>query len=127
MPKGYDRCAGENPRPRSPRMTARSPTERAYRGRMTEPRNDHRQQREARRSISPKVILWGIVAVLAAILILQNTDQAKVHVLFWNVKVGLWILLLGTFLLGMLFGWLIPKLRRGRGRRHQLTEATTTR
>ncbi len=95
-------------------MTQPRRAEEAYRGTMTEPRNDHHQQRESRRSISPKVVLWGIVAVLAAILILQNTNDAKVHVFFWDVKAGLWIVLLGTFLLGMLFGWLLPKLRRGR-------------
>ncbi len=50
----------------------------------------------------------------ALVLILQNTNDAQVHLLFWDVTAGLWILLIGAVLLGMLLGWLLPKLRRGR-------------
>ncbi len=77
---------------------------------MVEPR----RERPERRRISPKVVLGLIVAVLGVILILQNTKDTKVHLLFWDVTAGLWILLIGAVLLGMLLGWLLPKLRRGR-------------
>jgi uncharacterized integral membrane protein len=55
-----------------------------------------------------------VVGVLALVLVLQNTNDTKVHLLFWDVTAGLWILLIGAFLLGMLLGWLLPRLRRGR-------------
>jgi uncharacterized integral membrane protein len=61
-----------------------------------------------------------IVAALGVILILQNTRDTQVHLLFWDVTAGLWILLIGAVLLGMLLGWLLPKLRRSR--RGELTD-----
>ena len=55
-----------------------------------------------------------IIAGLVVILILQNTRDTQVHLLFWDVTAGLWTLLLGAVVLGMLLGWLLPKLRRNR-------------
>jgi uncharacterized integral membrane protein len=75
---------------------------------------DERQERPPRRRISAKLVLWAIVAVLALVLILQNTRDARVDVLFWDVTAGLWLLLLAAVLLGMVLGWLLPKFRRGR-------------
>jgi uncharacterized integral membrane protein len=80
---------------------------------MAEPRDDYRRNGEPRRRVSPKLVIGLVVGVLFVILILQNTSDTKVDLLFWDVSAGLWILLIGAFLLGMFFGWLLPKLRRG--------------
>jgi uncharacterized integral membrane protein len=64
---------------------------------------------------SPKVVLWAVLAVVAVILIVQNSNDTRVDVFFWHVTVGLWILLLGVFLLGLLLGWLLPKFGRDDG------------
>jgi uncharacterized integral membrane protein len=76
---------------------------------MVEPRRDRPEPRR----ISPKLVLGIVLAALLVILILQNTNDTRVDLLFWNVTAGLWTLLLGAVVLGMLLGWLLPKLRRG--------------
>jgi uncharacterized integral membrane protein len=81
---------------------------------VVEPRDDRGRERPERRRVSPKLVLALIVAGLAVILILQNTRDTQVNLLFWDVTAGLWTLLLGAVVLGMLLGWLLPKLRRGR-------------
>jgi lipopolysaccharide assembly protein A len=75
---------------------------------MVEPKGQGESQG---RSISAKVVIWIVVAVIALVLILQNTNKTKVHILFWDVTTGLWFLLVIVFALGLLVGWLLPKLR----------------
>jgi uncharacterized integral membrane protein len=81
---------------------------------VVEPRHDHDRDREEARRISPKLVLALILAGLLVILILQNTRDTQVNLLFWDVTAGLWTLLVGAVLLGMVLGWLLPKLRRNR-------------
>lgn len=76
---------------------------------MVEPKGQGESQG---RSISAKVVIWVVVAVVALVLILQNTNETKVHILFWDVTTGLWFLLAIVFVLGFLIGWFLPKLRR---------------
>lgn len=57
--------------------------------------------------------MWIVVAVLMVVLILQNTKSVRVDLLFWDVTAGLWLLLLGMFLVGMGLGWVLAKIRRG--------------
>jgi uncharacterized integral membrane protein len=94
--------------------TRGSPLDLTYRGRMAEA-HQHQPEPAAKRSISPKVVLWTIVAVLGLILVFQNGRDVRINLLFWDVTGGLWIILVGAFLLGMLIGWLLPKVRKGRG------------
>lgn len=71
------------------------------------------RERERSRRVSPKVVVWAVVALLVIILILQNTKDVRVDLLFWDVTAGLWLLLLVVFLVGLALGWLLAKLRRG--------------
>jgi uncharacterized integral membrane protein len=66
------------------------------------------------RTFTGKVVLWVVVAVLVIILILQNNRDVRVELYLWDVTISLWVLLLGTLLVGMFLGWALPKLRRGR-------------
>jgi uncharacterized integral membrane protein len=76
---------------------------------------EERRDRPERRSpITGKVVVWVVVAVLVLVLILQNSRDARVDIYFWDVTVSLWVLMLGSLLVGMFLGWLFPKLRRGR-------------
>jgi uncharacterized integral membrane protein len=83
----------------------------SYRRRVAEERQDRPKQE---RTITGKVVLWVVVAVLVLILILQNNRDVRVDLYLWDVTVSLWVLLLGTLLVGMFLGWGLPKLRRGR-------------
>ncbi len=75
---------------------------------------EHRVERERSRRISPKVVLWVVLAALVLIFILQNTKNVRVDLLFWNVQTGLWLMLLVVFLIGLALGWLLARLRAGR-------------
>jgi uncharacterized integral membrane protein len=76
--------------------------------------DDERDRPAQQRTYTGKVVLWVVVAVLVVILILQNNRDVRVELYFWDVTVSLWVLLLGTLVVGMLLGWALPKLRRGR-------------
>lgn len=79
---------------------------------MVEERYDDRRDRNRR--VSPKLVLWAVVALLAIILIAQNSRQARIDILFWDVTAGLWLILLLVFGLGVLLGFLLPRLRRNK-------------
>jgi uncharacterized integral membrane protein len=83
----------------------------SYGRRMAEERPERSKQD---RTFTGKVVLWVVVAVLVLILILQNNRDVRVDLYAWDVTVSLWVLLLGTLLVGMFLGWGLPKLRRGR-------------
>jgi uncharacterized integral membrane protein len=55
------------------------------------------------------MIIGGIIGLLALILILQNTQDVQVHVLFWHADRPLWLwfflLFAGGFVVGALFPW----------------------
>jgi uncharacterized integral membrane protein len=59
---------------------------------------------------------WGAVAAatLALVFILQNTDETRVKFLFAEAELPLFFALLITTLLGVIIGWLAPRVRRGR-------------
>jgi uncharacterized integral membrane protein len=76
--------------------------------------DEYSAQRDRSRRISAKAVVWIVVAVLVLVLVLQNTNDVRVDLLFWNVTAGLWLLLLGMFLIGLALGWLLARLREGR-------------
>lgn len=63
------------------------------------------------RRVSPKAIGVGILIVLVLVFVLQNTDDTGIHFLFWNVTMGTWLALVVTFVLGLLLGLLLNRLR----------------
>lgn len=63
------------------------------------------------RRFSPKAIVVAILVVLLLVFVLQNTDDTGIHFLFWNVTTGTWLALVVTFVLGLLLGLLLPRLR----------------
>ena len=77
--------------------------------------DEHPRERDRSRRVSPKVVIWGVVALLALILVLQNTRDVRVDLFFWDVTAGLWLLLLGMFIVGFALGWVLAKIRRDRG------------
>lgn len=75
---------------------------------MTGKRALSNQRREAAMAMSKKAWIRLVVAsvgtVLVLILILQNRDPAKVSFFFWRGEMSVSILLVVTFLLGILAG-----------------------
>jgi uncharacterized integral membrane protein len=67
------------------------------------------------RLAGPKVIIGALIVALAVWFILANNSRTRIH--FWVVWVTaqLWIVLAGTFVAGMLLGFLMR--RRGRDRK----------
>ena len=54
-----------------------------------------------------KLILAALVAVLVIIVVLQNTDTVATRLLFASVRMPLAMLLIVTFLLGLVLGLLL--------------------
>ncbi|MBS2961733.1 LapA family protein [Actinocrinis puniceicyclus] len=63
---------------------------------------------------SPKTIAGLVIIALAAWFVLVNTSRTRIH--FWVVWVSaqLWLVLAGTFLAGMLAGYLVRRRSRDR-------------
>jgi putative membrane protein len=56
--------------------------------------------------MTPKRIVLIIIAILFAVFILQNTQVVEVRFLFWGTEASRAIVLLVTFFLGLVAGWL---------------------
>ena len=54
-----------------------------------------------------KLVVLGVVAILAVIIFLQNTETVETRILFLTVKMSRALLLMLTFLLGLLTGMLV--------------------
>ena len=55
-----------------------------------------------------RMIVGGVLAVLALILVLQITYDVQVHLFFWHAERSLWQWLLLLFLAGLIVGSLFP-------------------
>jgi len=58
-------------------------------------------------------------AALLLVFMLQNRDEAKVHLLFWHARLPLWFVILGSALLGAVVWVAFGLVRR---RRHRLAQ-----
>lgn len=70
----------------------------------------------ARRWLTPATVLWGLAALLGLVLMLQNTDQTRVHVLGFVIEMPLFLLIFLAMVLGWVlgaFGWWAVRRRRG--------------
>jgi lipopolysaccharide assembly protein A len=56
--------------------------------------------------MTPKRIVLIIIAILFAVFILQNARVVEVRFLFWGTEASRAIVLLVTFFLGLVSGWL---------------------
>lgn len=54
-----------------------------------------------------KLIAIAVVSILALIIVLQNTEPAQAHILFWMVEMSRALLLMLTFILGLVTGILL--------------------
>lgn len=77
----------------------------------------HREEPEAHRS--PGGRSWRTfaaiaIAIVAIIIIVQNSQTTDVKILFAEISTPLVFALIVAFLLGALIGWLLPRVRGGK-------------
>jgi putative membrane protein len=58
-----------------------------------------------------KGIVFVILVVIMVLFVLQNTQVVDVQLLVWKVTMSRALMLLGTFVLGMVAGWLVGRFR----------------
>jgi uncharacterized integral membrane protein len=69
--------------------------------------------------ISPALIIWIVIAVLAVIFIVQNARDAQVRFLFWDGTLSLWIVIVITLLAGAALDRIVTWALRRRRARHE--------
>ena len=57
-------------------------------------------------------IVFGVLVALVLLFVMQNTDVVEVKFLFWTKSMSRALILLLTFLLGLVAGWLGTRFRR---------------
>ncbi|MCG6913793.1 lipopolysaccharide assembly protein LapA domain-containing protein [bacterium BMS3Abin03] len=60
--------------------------------------------------IKTKLVIIIILLIFTVVIVLQNTNPVKFKLLFWDFQASLIILLLLVFLIGVIIGFIIPKL-----------------
>ena len=68
-------------------------------------------RRSDRRGPTTKSIVVGILLVLLLIVILQNTADTRLHILFFNVTWPLWLLLTVFAVVAFAAGWFAGRTR----------------
>jgi uncharacterized integral membrane protein len=60
-----------------------------------------------------KTIVFVSLAVLILLFVIQNTQVVETRFLVWTISMSRSLLLLGTFIIGVIAGWLVrrPKHR----------------
>jgi uncharacterized integral membrane protein len=56
--------------------------------------------------MTPKRIALLIIALLFAVFVAQNAEVVQLRFLFWSTQASRALVLLGTFVLGLVVGWL---------------------
>ncbi len=61
-----------------------------------------------------KTVIFVILAVLILLFVIQNTQVVETRFLVWTISMSRSLLLLGTFIIGVVAGWLLrrPKHKR---------------
>lgn len=72
--------------------------------------------------MTPKRIVFLVIVLLFALFIVQNAQVVEVRFLFWKAQASRSLVLLGTFIFGLIAGWLTGWMRK-KGR-EELKKAT---
>ncbi len=66
------------------------------------------------RRFTPKQIVGGGLLAVVAILVLQNTNNANLHLILFTASEPMWLVLGGIMVLSFVAGWLFGGRRRKR-------------
>jgi uncharacterized integral membrane protein len=58
-----------------------------------------------------KTIIFFILVALVIVFVIQNTQVVEFQVLAWKVSMSRALMFLGTFVIGVIVGWLSRRLR----------------
>ncbi len=58
-----------------------------------------------------KTVIFVILAVLILLFVIQNTQVVETRFLAWTISMSRSLLLLGTFIIGVIAGWLVRRPR----------------
>ena len=56
-----------------------------------------------------KTIVFVILAALILLFVIQNTQVVETRFLVWTISMSRSLLLLGTFIIGVIAGWLVRR------------------
>ena len=56
-----------------------------------------------------KTVVFVILAVLILLFVIQNTQVVETRFLVWTISMSRSLLLLGTFIIGVIAGWLVRR------------------
>jgi putative membrane protein len=71
---------------------------------------------DGRMKMTPKRIVFLVLALLFATFVIQNAQVVEVRFLFWSTQASRALVLLGTFILGLIVGWVARwAWRKGQG------------
>ena len=68
------------------------------------------------RAFSPTLIMLLVVAVVAIVFVVQNTEENEIEFLFWGFTTSVWVAIALALVLGALLGQLVAVLWRRRRR-----------
>ena len=63
-----------------------------------------------------KTIIFSILIALIIVFVIQNTQVVEYRFLAWKVSMSRALLLLATFVIGILVGWLSRRLKQRGGK-----------
>jgi uncharacterized integral membrane protein len=58
-----------------------------------------------------KTVIFVILAVLILLFVIQNTQVVETRFLVWTISMSRSLLLLGTFIIGVIAGWSVKRPR----------------
>ena len=70
----------------------------------------------SRPRVTPSLVLWGVLAVVAIILLAQNTEETNVDVFGWRIIAPLFVIIGAALLIGWGLGELGTRVWRWRRR-----------
>lgn len=79
---------------------------------MSGPDRDQIKQAQSSEGRGWRFYLMIAIAALAAIFVIQNTDETNISFLFATTEMPLFFALIIAILLGVAIGWLTPRFRR---------------
>lgn len=62
--------------------------------------------------MTPKRIVFLVLGLLFATFIVQNAEVVQVRFLFWSAQASRAIIILGTFVLGIIVGWVSGRVTK---------------
>jgi uncharacterized integral membrane protein len=74
-----------------------------------------------RAAVTPTRVLWLVLAVLAIILVAQNSDDTQIRVLGWTIQAPLFVVIVAAMVIGWGLGtlgvqaWSLRRRRSGGG------------